>query len=68
MRRFTARFSKAIEIDKVLYKKGDTIVLEESAEYAPAMWIVRDGVTSTDLLSNEYGTVFTLVGEIEKAA
>jgi hypothetical protein len=68
MRRFIAKITQKIEIDRVVYKKGDTIILEESAEYAPAMWIVRDDVTSTDLLSNEYGVVFEVVEEVAKAA
>lgn len=68
MKRFMARFITKFEIDGITYRKGDTVVLEESAEFAPAMWIVRDDVTSRDLLSNEYGTVFEVVGELEKAA
>lgn len=68
MKRFMARFTKQFEIDQVVYRKGDTIVLEESTEYAPAMWIVNGDSTTTDLITNEYGNVFELVGELEKAA
>jgi hypothetical protein len=68
MKRFMARFTKEFEIGRVMYRKGDTIVLEESAEYAPAFWIVRDDTRSTDMITNEYGVVFELVGVLEKAA
>lgn len=68
MKRFTAKFTKEFEIDRVTYKKGDLITLEESEEFAPAYWIVRDGVVSNDLLTNEYGTVFQLVEELQVAA
>jgi hypothetical protein len=63
-----ARFTKAFEIDRVVYLKGDTIVLEESTEYAPAFWIINGDSTTTDLLSNEYGVVFEIVVELSKAA
>lgn len=67
-RRFLAHLTTAFEIDLVTYKRGDLLVLEESAEYAPAYAIVRDGVTSRDFITNEYGTIFKIVEEIKEAA
>jgi len=68
MKRFIAAFTKAFEIDGVSFKKGDTIVLQESVEYAPAYWIVEDEVVTTKLLTNEYGTIFKIVEEVKLAA
>lgn len=68
MPRFIAKFTKKFEINGVEYKKGDSITLEQSEEFAPAYWIVKDGVTTRDLLTNEYGVIFSLVEEIKIAA
>ena len=68
MKRFIAEFTQEIEIDKVLYQKGDQITLDEAQEYPHAYWIVRLGVPSRDLLTNQFGKLFDLVKELEIAA
>lgn len=67
-RRFLAHLTKKFEIDLIEYKKGDLIVLEESVEFAPAYAIVRDGETTRDFITNEYGTIFKIVEEMKEAA
>jgi hypothetical protein len=57
-----------LTIDRDVYEKGSIVVLQESEEYAPAMFIVKDGQPTRDLLTNEFGKIFEIAEELQQAA